>query len=54
MDDTGTMIQETEMKQRSARMVDSLKSFQFIEPSPGQDAPVQSKPLHRDAGGAFK
>ncbi len=53
MDETGTMIQETEMKQRSARMVDPLKSFQFIEPSPGQEAPVQNKRLYRGAGGAF-
>jgi hypothetical protein len=54
MDEMATMIQETEMMQRFARMVDPLKSFQFIEPTPGQEVQVQDIPLHREKGGALK
>jgi hypothetical protein len=54
MDKMATMIQETEMKQRFARMVDPLKSFQFIEPAPGQEVQVSSIQLHRGKGGALK
>jgi len=48
----GIMIQETEMKQRSARMVDPLKSFQFINPTPEQEVPVLISKLHKGSGGA--
>ncbi|NDF14471.1 hypothetical protein EB061_04010 [bacterium] len=45
------MIQETEMKQRSARMVGPFKSFQFIRPARGQEVPVQRLLLHKGSGG---
>ena len=41
------------MKQRSARMVDPFKSFQFIDLMPKQDVSVLNPSLHQDPGGAF-
>lgn len=44
------MIQETEMKQRLARMVGQIKSFQFMAPPFEQDVQASLKNLHRKPG----
>lgn len=47
------VIQETEMKQRSARMVGLFKSFQFISLAFEQDVLAQESNLHkRPEGGS--
>jgi hypothetical protein len=46
------MIQETEMKQRLARMADPLKSFQTISLTLEQDVRVLIPNLHKRPGGS--
>ena len=47
------MIQETEMKQRLARMVSLIKSFQFMSLAFEQDVLVLIQKLHHGPGRVF-